>query len=133
MTSDLCLAFIESVKVPFAEIGGVITLIIERIGDRWHFRRQWVLVTSDSVVWVASADQRTAKGAAKRRTGHSLFENDTFLSEAIDVGRAHIGITAKAEGLTAMLITKDPDEVRLDGAAHVEYFVEQSDSASTMG
>jgi|GEM_PF-2994114 len=71
--------------------------------------------TTDCVYEHAGAQRQAMQRRANRRSGDGLFEDYSFWREAIEMRRADVGITAKAESLTAMLINKDPDEVRRGG------------------
>lgn len=128
---DRGVAFVQSVKVPFAEVGGVVAVIVEGRGDGGQGRVEGALVSGDGVVWIASADEGTAEGAAEGRAGDCLLKENTFAGELIEMRGANVGVATKAEGLGAMLIAKDPDEVGRGGAAHFRHFDERRERAST--
>ncbi len=106
-------ALVPAVDVPLAEVGGVIAGLLEGCGDRRLALRQRILVPRDAVLRPAPRQHGAAKRTAQRKPGDGVLEVHPQRRQVVDIRRRDVRIAVAAQGLCAVLVADEPDDVGL--------------------
>ncbi|MFA7237390.1 MAG: hypothetical protein WC058_11040 [Phycisphaeraceae bacterium] len=90
--------FLEAVDAPLAEVRGVITGLIKRLGDGGHAVRQGIFMAGHGMVRITPGEHRTATRRAERTTADRAVKPKAFGGQAINVGRMKIGVADAVNG-----------------------------------
>lgn len=104
-------AFLEPVQMPFAEIGCVVSVVLECVGDRLRTLWHRVLMTWHAVVRISAGQQRSSRGTAKRKPGQRVLEVQALSGQTIHVRRVDVWVPVTAQSLCPVLISEDPYRV----------------------
>ncbi len=64
---------------------------------------------------VASGEKAGSAGRADGTLREGVFKEDTLFGEAVQVGGVYIGVAITAEGVKALLVSADPEDVGFVG------------------
>ena len=99
------------IQVPFAKIGGVVTGIMQHMGDSLLLRRQAFIMPRRAVVGVKPGQHAAAVGAAQRVAGYRRRKVDPTHGQLVNIGGADVGFAVAAQRLGAQLVRQHPDHV----------------------
>lgn len=99
------------IHVPFAKIGGVVTGIVQHMGDSLLLRRQAFIMPRRAVVGVKPGQHAAAVEAAQRVAGYRRRKVDPTHGQLVNIGGADVGFSVAAQRLGAQLVRQHPDHV----------------------
>jgi hypothetical protein len=105
-------ALVKAVEMPLAEVGGVVSVVVEHVGYCLLFGVEPILVAGNRAVGIQSREHRSTEGTAQGKSTYRAVEVGAFgLGQYVDVRGIYIGVTIAAQRLCAMLIAEDPYDV----------------------
>lgn len=103
---------IGAIEVPFADIGGMVAGLAEGSCDGGDFGVERGRGFDDAVLMgVGAGEEGTSERGAPWSSGDRAVVAPSLAGEVIEDGRIEVGIVPVAEGLGAVLIAEDPDNV----------------------
>jgi hypothetical protein len=104
-------SLVVAAKVPFAEPGGAVAMVVEDVGDGLLAVRNRVFVSRDAAMRIDAGDQRAPEGTAERKPGDGVREQNAVDGKGVDVRRAGVGVVVAAQCLGAVLVAEQPQDV----------------------